>query len=383
MTSVRWPHLLLLLTAACTSRTPAPHAVLGCALPVNADRWNPAGRTVADFPLTDSGATPVAGATVIGAEVFVFDRFAGLILAVALDGTVRRRIGRDGRGPGELAIQGTSTRLSLTRLRRDWLASRGDTLLLLDGNQIHRFLTSGAHVGSERIMDTLLGEPSIFPSETTRLRVTGDRLWLDVSALSARPGAPFTSASRSYSIWSVSAESIRLELRLPLIPPLVTERGAVMLSVLEARPAFDLVGTCLVVTDGGSPFVIVHGASGTSFDTIPIAFALRDPKPPETEVAVRQASGAGAGPLPAPSLPARLQRIVGDPDGWVWIMPVQSVPSEGEIEVIRLHIPTGTQRLDSVPFFPTAFLANGSLLAVDLDSLGSPRLRIAEAASGR
>ncbi len=377
MSSIRrWLAAIVLFGAAgCESGAPAAAGVDYCAVDSAPDRWRPGQHRILDSPLSDSGATPVAGIVSAGDTIMAFDRNAGSVLVVAPDGTVRRRIGRPGQGPGEFAPYGTSTRLSLTRLSRDWLLRRGDTLVVFDGNQFHHYGLDGGYRTSVAVADTILGRASQFPRETSRLVVRDDRLWLDVAQLDYAPGAPSASALRTYSIWSLSSSDRTRAITVRLPTPPISPRGAVDLSTREARPMFALAGSCVVISDGGSPHLLVFGPGAAQADTLHIRATLLDPPASDAERAVRQASGAGSAPAPEPTLPARLRRLAVDPDGRIWLLPVQRDTQRTPVEVIRLHIATGAERRDSITFFPSLFLPDGGFAAMQLDSLGLPRLR--------
>jgi hypothetical protein len=70
-----------------------------------------------------------------------------------------------------------------------------------------------------------------------------------------------------------------------------------------------------------------------------------------------------------------LRQIAVDAGGWVWILPIQPEALREEVEVIRINVTSGVERLDTVPFFPTEFLPGGGFIAAALDSLGVPMLR--------
>jgi hypothetical protein len=250
-------------------------------------------------------------------------------------------------------------------------------LVVLDGNAFHRFTTDGRFLSSLRVPDELRRLPSVYPRVTTRIRVDGDEVLLDVAQLTRAGDGRGVPLVHTYSLWLVADSSTRLVMQLQLASPPMLANGAVVLSVIEARPMFDRAGQCVVVSDGGSPFLIVGRVDGPRLDTISIRLPLRAPVATEGEAAARRASGAGSGPVPEPALPARIQRLIAAPDGWVWLQSVQPPQLDGAIEIVRVQLTTGRQLMDTVPFFPGAFLPNGGMVGVQIDSTGSARLMFA------
>jgi hypothetical protein len=72
--------------------------------------------------------------------------------------------------------------------------------------------------------------------------------------------------------------------------------------------------------------------------------------------------------------------MIVDPDGWVWIEPVQPPDLSPRIEVWRTHLNALTLEVDTVEVFPLVFLRDGGYAGIVVDSLGSiePR-RVARA----
>jgi hypothetical protein len=110
----------------------------------------------------------------------------------------------------------------------------------------------------------------------------------------------------------------------------------------------------VVASDGAEP-LLVYAPVGGRQDT------ARVPLPERVDRNENYAQKLG-GVVPSgfqldePSAPARLIDMVLDPDGFVWLLPVQPddrIP--GGLEVIRVPLGGGVAVTDTVPAFPRAF----------------------------
>lgn len=369
--------LVAAVCAGCRSDGTAAGAVLAadCGLLLTAESETVDALESSTTIVADSSLTPVAGIVNRGGETFAFDRIVGAVVRIAATGEVLRRLARSGRGPGELTPLTDYAVLSRTRASRDWLAARGDTVVILDGNAFHRYLADGAYLGSTRVPAAVHEEATLYPRETARLRARSSDFVVDVTTIRHTPGDRTRPPSRAQALWVVRDSSARLWFRRAVAAPPLTERGALVLSTIEARPLYDLAGDCAVLSDGGSPRLLLVSADGGRVDTVPIRTALREPRIDENERIARRLSGAGDAPLPPPSLPGRIRNLIVDPDGWVWLLPVQP-EGEGEgVEVIRIHLGSGEEYVDRVPVFPQLFVGRDAYRAIEVDSLGAVRVR--------
>ena len=286
------------------------------------------------------------------------------------------RIARQGRGPGEVVPPRDYAVLSRTGRTRDWLVLLGDTLVFLDGNSMHAYSPEGRHIRSRSLPKELSAERTLYPRRTTRVRAFGKGVVLDIASLLHSPGDQTQAAEQFYTLWLVTdSTAVRLA-RRPLLPPPQTERGALVFSGLEARPMYDLLGRCAVVSDGGNPQLQVISLDQKRSEELRVHYSFRDAAPDPEEEAVRRASGA-SGAVPPPSLPARIVNLITDPDGWIWLEPVQPPGLLPSLEVVRLNAISGQERVDTVPFFPRAFLGGGRFMTIELDSAGIPIIRVA------
>jgi len=76
-----------------------------------------------------------------------------------------------------------------------------------------------------------------------------------------------------------------------------------------------------------------------------------------------------------PALPLGVRDLSVDPDGWIWILPVQPARGlDGGVEVVRVPIGHGNAVFDTVPAFPIAFEAQGAFYGIIRDSAGYRRV---------
>jgi hypothetical protein len=297
-----------------------------------------------------------AGMAVGRGRVYVLDGAAGTVRV--LDDSLRSigRMGRPGRGPGELErfVMPTSHGGS-----HRWVAVQGDTLAVFDGERVSRFRLDGTLLSTwsyDRVRGTS-------PLQSRIAHVAGELLF-------SAGGYDFMLGARQpdFQIHATLGDKPHPVARIAL-PPLP---ASMQMSSEDARPRWDVRGRCIVLSDGTSPWLVrVDRETGTA-DTIPLALPDRDPPPisEEERRAARMAGGQGS--LPEPTAPLLIRDLVMDPDGEVWIRPVQPSPAPRGVEVLRISPGTGVARTDTVPAFPRAFGAPGVFYAVEASPDGVP-----------
>jgi hypothetical protein len=176
-------------------------------------------------------------------------------------------------------------------------------------------------------------------------------------------------AHRAVGIWRVVAGKAARVARLELAELPTRENGAEMKGPAEAWPLWDAVGECLVVTNGSDPELIIGSTSSSAVDTV--TFPLTDRPAP------RQGGAVQGVPWPEPSAQRRIRDLVADPDGWIWLLPVQPDSSAiAGVEVIQVNIEDRTSVTDTVPAFPIEFGPPGVFFATTTDESGIRRLTV-------
>ena len=155
-------------------------------------------------------------------------------------------------------------------------------------------------------------------------------------------------------------------------------------SSADAQPLWDRVGGCVVVSDGSSPWLLVARLDGARVDTLPIPMLTRTARERSEDADLLRRMGVNDRGSRPPALPLRVYDLIADPDGWVWILPVQPPDEIKEgLEVLRVPIGDGQAIIDTVPAFPRAFGSEGTVYGTRRDREGLARLaRFAAAGSG-
>jgi len=301
----------------------------------------------------------LGGIAMSGDRVYLLDAGAGSV--VVLDGEMRKRttFGRAGNGPGELARSTMPTSHGGTQR---WIAASGDTVVVFDGERVVFFRadgTPGATWSPERVRGSS-------PMQS-RIALAGGEVLFSAGGYDFSRGQ----GSPVFTLFSTSGARPRQVAALPL-PKLPGRPPA--LSSEQARPRWDARGDCILLSDGASPSLVrVDRASGAA-DTLPLPLPDRAP-PPISDDEQRAAAAAGARGVPEPSAPLRVRDLIIDPDGTVWIRPIQpDPPIANGIEVIRINAGSGEAMTDTLPAFPRAFGPPGTFYAVEATADGAPLL---------
>lgn len=299
----------------------------------------------------------LGGIAAADGRVYVLDAGAGRVRV--LDGEMRpvAEMGRPGRGPGELV---RSTMPTSHGGSQRWIAASGDTVLVFDGERVVFFGADGVP-GATWSPDRVRGSSPM----QSRVSLAGGEVLFAAGGydFSRGPGSPELTIQATTGDEPRDVAAIRLA-ELPGRPP--------VLSTLQARPRWDVRGRCLVLSDGASPWLLrVDVASGAA-DTLPLPLPDRVPPPPSPDEQTAAAAAGARRALPPPSAPLRVRDLVIDPDGTVWILPIQlDPPLSGAVEVIRLSSATGAAALDTLPAFPRAFGESGIFYSVEATEDGT------------
>jgi hypothetical protein len=338
-------------------------APLACAEGAGAEEWT---GTFAEAPGAgeDPGALgPIAGLSADGGVLLAFD--VGSDAVLVLDSALRRSgaFGRKGKGPGEFDTRG-ATSFPAPGGNKDWVAGRGDSVIVYDGTRL------GLFDGSGRFQRYLVREPmeiGISPG-LHRIRLLDGKLLFGAGGHDpmsrARPGKPARWELRRYS------GSRRTETLLSLdLPDLPKYGGAPFSGPGQAQALWDANRACAVASDGSSPFVVVRELASGRVDTL--AVSLPPSSQPDDDAEMRELMkqmGQNRGPLPDATSPMRVRDLAIAPDGMIWLLPRTGArPPVGPVEVLLIDPRTGRVRQDTVPAFPRAFGESGTYYGVARD----------------
>lgn len=297
-----------------------------------------------------------AGMAAGGGRLFVLDGAAGTIRV--LDDSLRSMgtIGRPGRGAGEFErfVMPTSHGGS-----HRWVAVQGDTLAVFDGERVSRFRLDGTLL-STWSHDRVRGAS---PMQSRIAHVAGEVFF---TAGGYDPTAGRRQKDFEIHVTRGGQSGIVTSVSVPRLPQ------SLAMTSEQAQPRWDVHGRCIVLSDGTSPWLVRVDRETGAADTIPLPLPDREPPPiPEEERRAARMAGAQGG-LPKPTAPLLVRDLVMDPDGEVWIRPVQPGPALDGVDVLRVSPATGAVRTDTVPAWPLAFGAPGVYYAVEATEDGVP-----------
>lgn len=351
-----------LLLAAC-DRDPEPAGgvrpvAAACVSRSEGTRWAGAYREATRFgDSEEEGLSGVAlgGIAATDSIVYVMETGRAALWLLRPDLSAIRRVGREGDGPGEWRRMGAFPNGG--SLRR--VSASAHTVRIFDGRRVQEFQPGG------RFRRVLVngGTDESLSHLQSRLIYAGDTLFYSAggydplsSALTGKPsaiGADSETAVDGRRLWAVHMRGDgedRLLLRLGLVP--VSPRTGA--GPAQALPLWDSDGDCVIASDGAEP-LLVYAPVGGKQDTMTVSL-------PERVDRNENYADMLGGVLPSgirlaePSAPARVQDLILDPDGFVWLLPVQpDEPVPGGVEVLRVPLGGGTAVTDTVPAFPRAF----------------------------
>lgn len=172
--------------------------------------------------------------------------------------------------------------------------------------------------------------------------------------------------------WADGTESKVLEFQVAAYPH--DHMGARFRGPNQAVPLWDVAGSCTVASDGASPWLVVASLDGRDADTLAIDLPDREPAGYDRSALAELSAMAGGGRhIPEPTAIRRISGLILDPDGHVWLLPIQPDPApEGGVEILRISIATGEMVVDTVPAFPAAFGPPGVYFATPRAPLDEP-----------
>jgi hypothetical protein len=334
-------------------------------------RWAPASpqyRLTAQYRPPESLFIEEVGGIVTDSQsVYVLDSAQPRIFVLTLELEHRLAFGSQGSGPGELSRERDRGRRGKNWR---WIDVSADTVAVFDGQRVQLFTTEGLFVSVLTQAGTTLSP------ETPRIVFTNDRLWYAAGGYDAL----FPSSSDRQYDWYLIRRSGRSDARIAsmrLNPLPISSRGIPFHGPEQASPLWDYNGGCVVMSDGSSPWLIRVDTASARPDTIELTLPRIAPGTAdrqEVERILGQAGGSSKG-YRAPSLVRKIVGLTVDPDGWVWLLPVQERTQGNKVRVLWVAPDTKDVREVWLPAFPAAFGEAGSYYAVVKDDdTGEPEI---------
>lgn len=281
--------------------------------------------------------------------------------------------GREGEGPGEFT-RSLSNRGGLPEggsLRR--LVGYGPNFLVFSGSRIQEFDRDG------EFLRVFLNTPSrvgLHSWRSARIGTVGSRL---INGRLGDEGSDMRSAILSLVFHVVEVDRAERGAKSTLqvsLPPRPKFQGANFWGANQARPLWDLLGSCVVLSDGHNPWLFIADVDvDDKVDTL--SFELPDRRKEaeaqdeDTKELLAIVSRSRAGGPPPPSATKEIWDLMVDPSGMIWILPTQPSPAiQAGVEVILIPLAGGEVSVDTVPRFPRAFGPDGSFFATWKDELG-------------
>jgi hypothetical protein len=313
----------------------------------------------------DDGLGSLAGVAVHGDTVFAYDAVRSRVVVLSAGLRPLGAFGREGEGPGELA-QARDRSLRMRAGSWRWIDAAGGTLVVFDGWRASRFSTGGDFRARAEVPAP--AAPVLFGGYP-RIRAADSTLYLASALVVIDSGRP-----QRWTVGRLREGGLEplLGLTLPALPR--WRSGATFRGPTQARPLWELAAGCVVASDGTSPWIVRRPLAGGAADSLPIPLPDRDP-PKVDEREYLQDLNSGPGPdvrsLPKPTALWRVLDLIADPDGYLWILPVQPRGMDGgRVEVLRVAVGSGRTETDTVPAFPLAFGPPGVYYAAATDADG-------------
>lgn len=337
-----------------------------CAVPSGPGRWTVGGGGFRETGRVgddeETWFASVGGVHWSQEGVYVFDAGNARVVRFTDDLVPLAAFGREGDGPGEFP------RLMLRMPASPRRIHGGDgRLVVYDERRVSVFDAGGRYLGSA-IPNAY--EAGLSPmTRAIRLAPSGVLFESDGHDAYHAPRGWTDSVVFRIRRWGGGAVDTVVEVRVARPPR--DRRGAQFRGPNQALPLWDVAGGCVVVSDGASPWLVVASLDGAGQDTIRFPLPDREPPPPDRE-AMAELLGAARGETdtPEPTSLRRIHDLIVDPDGAVWLLPVQPerAPASG-VEILRVDLGTRQATTDTVPYFPAAFGPPGVYYATPRDSL--------------
>lgn len=306
----------------------------------------------------------IFGVVVRDDEVYVYDAAAARLIVLSEQLEYRRDIGGRGEGPGEFSPRPDPRG---SGLRWTWIDERDGKLVVYDGRDVTLFSRDDRSVAQA----ARTGQPlSLTPATAFQIRLTD----AGIVYASLRPAWMSGKAERQWRLetWRLSLGDGKVSLLSAIVLPEPPRdlRGVYYQGPTQARPRWDARDNCAVTSDGTSEWLVRVSLQDASIDSLRIALPDRVPKEADKrELALLLGPpDASDRSLPEPTAVVRIWDMALDPDGHLWLLPVQPEGLGGAVEVHVVNMSSGAARVDTVPAFPRAFGAPGVFYAEQRDS---------------
>ena len=276
------------------------------------------------------------GLAVAGDSLFLYDQLRPRIVHLSGELEQRHAFGRQGEGPGEF---NWAVPIGwLDDVAEGHVAFDGCHLVVYDRHDLASFDAAGKFRWSAQVSRFTLGRSGlVFASP-----VDEDQMIFGLDSLAA--------GSRHLQLWKVVRPGHRQLLWQRLAPRLASDDHS--FHPREARSYWARHQNCVVVSDGGSPFLWMVDLSTLQTDSM----ALPEWEVPEFGELRSDLNPMTIGGLEVhePGLLWRWRGLIVDPDGHVWLR--AWTESREEFEVFVVSLASGESlHMDNPPGFPTAF----------------------------
>ncbi|MCC6245631.1 MAG: hypothetical protein IT353_22560, partial [Gemmatimonadaceae bacterium] len=260
----------------------------------------------------------------------------------------------------EFAPYGQSERLRKYPVH--WVDTKHDTIVVFDGRRISRFDVRAGYVDAYPVPSDVVGGI---------VAVGNVRIWQGHVLIGTYDTGMLPGSRRRLVVRAVASDTSRVVAEMLLSPLPKTQAGQPFDGLAEAKPTWDLLGNCIVATDGHSDSLIVtdvvSGRAATLIVPLPRRFQSGAEK--------RETKLLGSSDVPLPHLQSRVRSIIANPNGWIWMLP--SEPMAGlapRVEVWRVHVLSRRLQVDTVPTFPLTWDNQGCGLGIRADANDEPQL---------
>lgn len=284
-------------------------------------------------------------------RIIIFDAGATRVLILDEDLKVVRRVGREGKGPGEFVYQ--------RALHGDWVLGTDSGFVVMDYRAISTFDASGS------FMTYATADPPM-PMPIMKLGMIADEVVYAANIVDSRAG------TRTLETRALKPGGTTL-IRKDSMPTLPMHAGRPVRGIVadQAEPLWAVADPCIFVSDGAGDWILRASSESGATDTIRLPSRDIPKRTAEDEQHIERLRrrGAAVGMNTGngnvdPTARLKWSSLVVDPDGFLWLEPWRP-RSQRDQEVTALVVNPANGKVDSVvlPRFPDAFLPGGSIVS--------------------